>query len=88
MMASAHRQLPSAIARPHLGLRPAGHAHSTPGKRPNGPKRHIVTDMNGLLLAAYVYLANIQDIRGAVPLLEGSRGRFQGPSMSFANQSY
>jgi putative transposase len=39
------------------------------GKRLHGRKRHIVTDTNGLLLAAYVHPANIQDVHGAVPLL-------------------
>ena len=52
------------------------------GKRLHGRKRHIVTDTNGLLLAAYVHPANIQDVHGAVPLLESLRGRFQSLNMS------
>ncbi|RAI34041.1 IS5 family transposase, partial [Rhodoplanes roseus] len=40
------------------------------GKRVHGRKRHIVTDTNGLLLAVLVHPADIQDVHGAVPLLE------------------
>jgi putative transposase len=46
------------------------------GKRIYGRKRHIVTDTNGLLLAVYVHAANVQDVHGAVPLLEHLRRRF------------
>lgn len=52
------------------------------GKRLHGRKRHIATDTNGLLLAAYVHPANIQDVHGAVPLLKGLRAASQGLSMS------
>src|ERR1700683_985695 len=47
-----------------------------PGKRVYGRKRHIVTDTNGLLLAVHVHPANVQDVHGAVPLLERLRDRF------------
>ncbi len=47
-----------------------------PGKRVHGRKRHIVTDTNGLLLAVHVHPANVQDVHGAVPLLERVRDRF------------
>jgi transposase len=47
-----------------------------PGKRVHGRKRHIVTDTNGLLLAVHVHPANVQDVHGAVPLLERLRRRF------------
>lgn len=47
-----------------------------PGKRVHGRKRHIVTDTNGLLLAVHVHPANVQDVHGAVPLLERVRKRF------------
>src|SRR5580658_5177186 len=41
-----------------------------------GRKRHIVTDTNGLLLAVHVHPDNVQDVHGAVPLLERLRDRF------------
>lgn len=46
-----------------------------PGKRHHGRKRQIVTDTNGLLLAALVHPANVQNVHGAVPLL---RNRLAG----------
>src|SRR6478752_7393940 len=58
------------------------------GKRLHGRKRHIVTDTNGLLLAAYVHPANIQDVHGAVPLLESLRGRFPKLEHVFADRIY
>lgn len=58
------------------------------GKRLHGRKRHIVTDTNGLLLAAYVHPANIQDVHGAVPLLEDLRGRFPRFQHVFADRIY
>ena len=58
------------------------------GKRLHGRKRHIVTDTNGLLLAAYVHPANVQDVHGAVPLLECLRARFPGLEHVFADRIY
>lgn len=58
------------------------------GKRLHGRKRHIVTDTNGLLLAAYVHPANIQDVHGAVPLLERLRDRFPRLEHVFADRIY
>jgi transposase len=58
------------------------------GKRLHGRKRHIVTDTNGLLLAAHVHPANIQDVHGAVPLLEELRGRFPRLEHVFADRIY
>ncbi|WP_424579455.1 IS5 family transposase [Bradyrhizobium sp. USDA 241] len=58
------------------------------GKRLHGRKRHIVTDTNGFLLAAYVHPANIQDVHGAVPLLEDLRGRFPRLEHVFADRIY
>ena len=58
------------------------------GKRLHGRKRHIVTDTNGLLLAAYVHPANIQDVHGAVPLLEILRDRFPRLEHVFADRIY
>jgi len=59
-----------------------------PGKRVYGRKRHIVTDTNGLLLAVHVHPANVQDVHGAVPLLERLRHRFPKLSHIFADRVY
>lgn len=59
-----------------------------PGKRLHGRKRHIVTDTNGLLLAAYVHPANVQDVHGAVPLLEDLHERFPRLRHVFADRIY
>lgn len=59
-----------------------------PGKRLHGRKRHIVTDTNGLLLAAHVHPANVQDVHGAVPLLEHLRDRFPRLEHVFADRVY
>ena len=85
---SPNRQLPLSIVEPHLRRRPAGHGGFDAGKRLHGRKRHIVTDTNGLLLAAYVHPANIQDVHGAVPLLESLRGRFPKLEHVFADRIY
>lgn len=59
-----------------------------PGKRLHGRKRHIVTDTNGLLLAVHVHPANVQDVHGAVPLLERLRERFPRLQHVFADRVY
>ncbi len=59
-----------------------------PGKRIYGRKRHIVTDTNGLLLAVHVHPANVQDVHGAVPLLERVRWRFPKLRHVFADRVY
>ena len=59
-----------------------------PGKRVHGRKRHIVTDTNGLLLAVHVHPANVQDVHGAVPLLEQLRHRFPKLRHVFADRVY
>ena len=59
-----------------------------PGKRIHGRKRHIVTDTNGLLLAVHVHPANVQDVHGAVPLLERLRDRFPKLRHIFADRVY
>jgi putative transposase len=58
------------------------------GKRVKGRKRHIVTDMNGLLLAVHVHPANVQDCHGAVPLLRQLRRRFPKLQHVFADRIY
>lgn len=59
-----------------------------PGKRVHGRKRHIVTDTNGLLLAVHVHPANVQDVHGAVALLERLRERFPKLRHVFADRVY
>jgi transposase len=59
-----------------------------PGKRLHGRKRHIVTDTNGLLLAVNVHPANVQDVHGAVPLLEGLHDHFPKLRHVFADRVY
>jgi transposase len=59
-----------------------------PGKRVHGRKRHIVTDTDGLLLAVHVHPANVQDVHGAVPLLERLRHRFPKLRHIFADRVY
>jgi len=59
-----------------------------PGKRLHGRKRHIVTDTNGFLLAAHVHPANVQDVHGAVPLLEHLRDCFPKLQHVFADRVY
>lgn len=58
------------------------------GKRIYGRKRHIVTDTNGLLLAAHVHPANVQDCHGAVPLLEQLRSKYSRLKHVFADRVY
>lgn len=58
------------------------------GKRIHGRKRHIVTDTNGLLLAVLVHPANIQDVHGAVPLLEQLRDKFPKLTHIYADRVY
>ncbi|WP_283811304.1 IS5 family transposase [Bradyrhizobium uaiense] len=65
-----------------------GPAGFDPGKRLYGRKRHIVTDTNGLLLAFHVHPANVQDVHGAVPLLEHLRGDFPRLQHVFADRVY
>lgn len=58
------------------------------GKRIYGRKRHISTDMNGLLLAVHVHEANVQDCHGAVPLLKQLRRRCPKVHHVFADRVY
>jgi transposase len=58
------------------------------GKKIKGRKRHIVTDTGGLLLAAIVHTADIQDRDGAVWLLAFIRTAFPWLRHLFADSSY
>ena len=58
------------------------------GKRIKGRKRHIVTDTNGFLLDVLVHPANVQDVHGAVPLLQSLGWRFPKLRHVFADRVY
>ncbi|MFO1187995.1 MAG: IS5 family transposase [Alphaproteobacteria bacterium] len=59
-----------------------------PFKRVKGRKRHIVTDTLGLLIAASVHPAHVQDSHGAVPLLRRVGQRFPTLRHVFADRVY
>ena len=58
------------------------------GKKIKGRKRHILTDTNGLLVAATVHAADVQDRDGAVPLLASIRHAFPWLRHVFADGGY
>lgn len=58
------------------------------GKKVKGRKRHVLTDSSGLLVAAMVHEADIQDRDGAVPLLGSIRNTFPWLRHVFADGGY
>jgi transposase len=58
------------------------------GKCIKGRKRHLLTDTNGLLVAAIVHAADIQDRDGAPALLASVRGLFPWLRHVFADGGY
>ena len=58
------------------------------GKRIKGRKRHVLTDTNGLLVAAIVHAADIQDRDGAPALLASVRTLFPWLRHVFADGGY
>ena len=58
------------------------------GKKVKGRKRHILTDTGGLLVAAQVHAANIQDRDGAPALLASIRHPFPCLRHVFADGAY
>lgn len=58
------------------------------GKKIKGRKRHILTDTAGLLIAAIVHDAGIQDRDGAPALLAGIRRAFPWLRHVFADSAY
>ena len=58
------------------------------GKKVKGRKRPILTDTNGLLVAATVHPADVQDRDGAVPLLAAIRHPFPWLRHVFADGGY
>ena len=59
-----------------------------PGKKVKGRKRHIVTDTGGLLLAAQVHAADIQDRDGAPGVFAAIREAFPSLRHVFADGAY
>lgn len=59
-----------------------------PAKRIKGRKRHIVTDTGGLLIAAHVHSAAVQDNHGAVALLRSVGTRIPSLRHVFADRVY
>jgi transposase len=57
-------------------------------KKINGRKRHLLVDTMGLLIAAIVHRADIQDRDGARPLLAGMRQAFPWLRHVFADAAY
>jgi transposase len=58
------------------------------GKKINGRKRHLLVDTMGLLIAAIVHRADIQDRDGAPPLLATMRSAFPWLRHVFADAAY
>jgi transposase len=58
------------------------------GKLVKGRKRHIIVDTGGLLVAAHVHAAHIQDRDGAPPLLASIRHAFPWLRHVFADGGY
>ena len=58
------------------------------GKKIKGRKRHILTDTTGLVVAAMVHAASVQDRDGAVPLLASIRHRLPWLRHVFADGAY
>jgi transposase len=58
------------------------------GKKVKGRKRHILTDINGLLVGAVVHTADIQDRDGAPGLLASIRHSFPWLRHIFADGGY
>jgi putative transposase len=61
------------------------------GKKVNGRKRHIVVDTLGLILAAVVHPANVQDYDGAVLVLRvlgQLKARYRRLKVIFADSAY
>lgn len=58
------------------------------GKKVNGRKRHILTDVLGLIIAVTVHSAAIQDREGAKSVIEKAFARFPGIQLILADGGY
>ena len=72
----------------HRKRRPTGLRCRQEGQPDPGRKRHILTDTGGLLVAARVHAANIQDRDGAPALLASIRYSFPWLRHVFADGAY
>lgn len=81
-----HRQ-PERQGRGKRGARidPAGY---DAGKKVKGKKRHIVVDTLGMILAAHIQPADVQDRDGALPVLKEVRRLFPFIERVFADGGY
>ena len=66
----------------------AGRRGYDAGKKINGRKRHVLTDTNGLLVAAVVHEADIQDRDGAPLVLAAARDLYPRLRHVFADGGY
>ena len=58
------------------------------GKKVKGRKRHLVTDMFGLLLAVLVHPADVQDRDGAVPVTAAALRKYPSIKKLYADSAY
>ena len=58
------------------------------GKKVNGRKRHLIVDTLGLLIAALVLAANVQDYVGAKAVLRQAKRRFPRLKLIWADSIY
>ncbi len=58
------------------------------GKKVNGRKRHLIVDTLGLLIAALVHAANVQDYVGAKAVLRQAKRRFPRLKLIWADGIY
>lgn len=58
------------------------------GKKVKGPKRHLVVDMLGLLLAGLVHRANVQDRDGAQPVVQKAVEKYPSLQKLFVDGGY
>ena len=61
---------------------------TTREKKIKGRKRHIVVDTLGLVIAADVHSASVQDRDGALPVLRQAKAKYRSIMRYFADQGY
>ena len=97
LLVVAARELADRAAEPTAGVIDSQSAKTTEsggicgydaGKKTKGRKRHIVTDVLGLLLMIVVHAANIQDRDGAPDLLKAAGKKFPCLRHIFADGGY
>lgn len=58
------------------------------GKKIKGIKRHIITDINGFVLAVDVHSGSIQDRGGAIELMKSAKKKYHSIERFFADGGY